>query len=115
MVYVILPSQLRANRKETTRAQMIDAHAAIDRQLKQAAQPLGREQSDLVIAALEQDGFGGGDWARVNGRYPKCATRRALDRDRKSVRKPVTNAEMVDRLLVTKKEQVRITAETQST
>src|SRR3546814_5405358 len=79
MVYVILPSQLRANRKETTRAQMIDALAAIDRQLKQAAQPLGREQSDLVIAALEQDVFGGGAWARLTGRYPNCATRRALD------------------------------------
>lgn len=78
-VYAILPSQLSANRKETTRAQMIDALAAIDRQLKQAAQPLGREQSDLVIAALEQDVFGGGAWARLTGRYPNCATRRALD------------------------------------
>src|SRR3546814_6362903 len=36
-VYALLPSQLSANRKETTRAQMIDALAAIDRQLKQAA------------------------------------------------------------------------------
>ena len=78
-VYAMLPSQLSANRKEMTRAQMIEALEAIDRQLEQAAQPLGRDQSDLVIEALELDVFSGGAWARLTGTYPNCATQAALD------------------------------------
>lgn len=77
-VYATLPARLSANRKEMTRAQMIEALAAIDRQLEQAAQPLGRQQADLVLAALAQDTFSGGVWARLTGRYPRCATARAL-------------------------------------
>jgi hypothetical protein len=79
VVYALLPAQLSANRKEMTRAQMLEALAAIDRQLDQAAQPLAREQADLVIAALEQDTFKGGPWARLTGRYTRCATRAALN------------------------------------
>ncbi|MHA6334032.1 hypothetical protein ACXYL9_10155 [Qipengyuania sp. CAU 1752] len=78
-VYATLPSQLSSNRKEMTRKQMVDAVEAIDRQLEQAAQPLDREQSNLVIAALEQDIFAGGFWARLSGNYSKCTTKRALD------------------------------------
>lgn len=77
-VYALLPARLSANRKEMTRAQMIEALAVIDRQLEQAAQPLGRQQADLVRAALAQDPFAGGGWARLTGRYPACATARAL-------------------------------------
>jgi hypothetical protein len=77
-VYATLPARLSANRKEMTRTQMIEALAAIDRQLEQAAQPLGRQQADLVLAALAQDTFSGGVWARLTGRYPRCATARAL-------------------------------------
>src|SRR3546814_8415667 len=32
-----------------------------------------------LFRSLEQDVFGGGAWARLTGRYPNCATRRALD------------------------------------
>jgi len=59
---------------------MLEALTAIDRQLESAAQPLGREKSDLVIAALSQDTFHGGVLARLTGAYPRCATRRALRR-----------------------------------
>ena len=38
---------------------------AIDRQLESAAQPLGRAEADLVIAALAQDVFAGGPLARL--------------------------------------------------
>ena len=76
--YATLPARLSANRKEMTRAQMVEALAAIDRQLEQAAQPLGRQQADLVLAALAQDAFAGGSWSRLTGRYPRCATARAL-------------------------------------
>lgn len=78
VVYVRLPASLSANRREMTRAQMLDALTAIDRQLESAAQPLARGEADLVIAALGQDVFGGGALARLTGRYPGCATARAL-------------------------------------
>jgi hypothetical protein len=57
---------------------MLDALTAIDRQLESAAQPLGRAEADLVIAALAQDVFAGGPLARLTGSYPGCATTRAL-------------------------------------
>ena len=78
-VYATLPRALSGNRREMTQAQMLEALAAIDRQLEQAAQPLGREDADLVIAALEQDPFGFGPVARLRGRYRNCRTARALD------------------------------------
>ena len=78
IVYATLPASLSANRKEMTRAQMLDALTAIDRQLESAAQPLARAEADLVIAALEQDVFHGGAWGRLTGSYPRCATARAL-------------------------------------
>ncbi len=78
IVYATLPASLSANRKEMTRAQMLEALTAIDRQLESAAQPLGRAEADLVIAALAQDTFHGGAWGRLTGSYPLCATARAL-------------------------------------
>ncbi|WP_211276702.1 hypothetical protein [Erythrobacter tepidarius] len=77
-VYATLPQSLSANRKEMTRKQMLEALTAIDRQLESAAQPLGRAEADMVIAALEQDVFAGGPVARLTGSYPGCATARAL-------------------------------------
>ncbi len=78
IVYTALPARLSANRKEMTRAQMLDAMTAIDRQLESAAQPLARAEADLVIAALSQNRFHGGAWGRLTGSYPRCATARAL-------------------------------------
>ena len=79
-VYAKLPASLSSNRKEMTRAQMLEALTALDRQLENAAQPLGREQSDLVIDALAQDVFYGGGFGRLTGAYPGCKTKRALAR-----------------------------------
>ncbi len=78
VVYARLPASLSANRREMTRAEMLGALTAIDRQLESAAQPLARAEADLVIAALGQDVFGGSALARLTGRYPRCATARAL-------------------------------------
>ncbi|MFM7403943.1 MAG: hypothetical protein ACKO1N_07590 [Erythrobacter sp.] len=78
IAYASLPSSLSANRNEMTRGQMLDALTAIDRQLDSAAQPLGRAEADLVIAALGQSVFYGGPLARLTGAYPGCATARAL-------------------------------------
>ena len=79
-VYATLPSSLSDNRREMTREQMLDALAAIDKQLERAAQPLGREDADLVIAALEQDPFRGGLIARLTNNYRRCRTAYALQR-----------------------------------
>jgi hypothetical protein len=79
VVYATLPQALSHNRRELTQAQMVESLAAIDRQLEQAAQPLGRDDADLVIAALEQDPFAPGVVPRLTGRYRRCRTERALD------------------------------------
>jgi hypothetical protein len=106
IVYATLPASLSANRKEMTRAQMLDALTALDRQLESAAQPLGRTEADLVIAALGQDPFAGGPLSRLTGSYPFCATARAL----KSIDLAATGdpaaAERVRGLLEKRREQL---------
>jgi hypothetical protein len=77
--YATLPQALSNNREEMTQPQMIEAVQALDRQLHDAAQPLARGQADLVITALEQDPFGFGIWRRLTGRYPDCATAKAIE------------------------------------
>jgi len=78
VVYAMLPQALSDNRRETTKSQMVEALKAIDRQLEAAAQPLGRDDADLVIAALGQDTFAPGLFTRLSGRYRNCKTARAL-------------------------------------
>ncbi len=78
IVYAMLPEKISANRREMTKGEMLDALAAIDRQLDNASQPLGRAESDLVIAALEQDPFKFGIVTRLSGNYRKCRTTAAL-------------------------------------
>ncbi|HSG57803.1 MAG TPA: hypothetical protein VLA45_20315 [Paracoccaceae bacterium] len=78
-VYASLPSKLADNRRGMTKQQMLASLDALDRQLESAAQPLGRAEADLVIAALEQDPFAGGLITRMSGRNPRCRTRAALD------------------------------------
>ncbi|WP_324261500.1 hypothetical protein U4960_15475 [Altererythrobacter sp. H2] len=78
VVYSVLPAALSNNAREMTRAQMVEALEAIDRQLDSAAQPLERARADLVIAALEEDVFAPGVVARLTGRYPGCRTTWAL-------------------------------------
>lgn len=75
--YGALPRSLSSNRDESTEPQMLEGLRAIDRQLHDAAQPLSQHHADLVRQSLEQDPFGGGLWARLSGRYPRCATRAA--------------------------------------
>jgi hypothetical protein len=77
-VYAKLPEKLSNNRGEMSKRQMVESLAAIDRQLDAAAQPLAREESDRVIAALEQDPFRASVLARLTNSYPGCRTARAL-------------------------------------
>lgn len=78
VVYATLPEKLSSNRGEMSKKQMVEALAAIDRQLDAAAQPLARAQTDLVIAALEQDPFRAGVIARLTNSYPRCRTAQAV-------------------------------------
>jgi hypothetical protein len=78
VVYTILPAKLSTNREEMTQGQMIEAIRAIDRQLRDAAQPLSRVHADLVLAALGQELFAAGLRQRLSGVYRDCATRRAI-------------------------------------
>ena len=80
VVYAMLPTALSNASREMTRAQMVEGVAALDRQIEKAAQPLGREQADLVIAALDEDIFAAGVLARLSGRHPHCRTARALEK-----------------------------------
>ncbi len=89
-VYAALPAKLADNRRGMTKQQMLAALDAIDRQLEAAAQPLGRADADLVIAALEQDPFAGGLVMRLSGRNPRCRTRAALDRMPERLTDPAT-------------------------
>lgn len=77
-VYATLPRELSDNRAEMTKTQMIDAVHALDRQLQSAAQPLKREEAQIVLLSTEDDPFRGGLYRRLSGRYPKCGTARAL-------------------------------------
>lgn len=76
--YAALPKPLSTNRKEMTRAEMLEGLVNTDRQLDSAAQPLGRAEANLVLGALGQDIFFGGPLARLTGFYSGCATTRAL-------------------------------------
>jgi hypothetical protein len=66
-VYAFLPAKLSDNRSEMTGAQMIDAVASIDKQIKISAQPLSDEDSALVLNSLGEDPFGGGLYRRLTG------------------------------------------------
>jgi hypothetical protein len=77
-VYALLPEKLSTNRGDMSKKQMIEALSALDRQLDAAAQPLPREQTNWLIAALEQDVFRAGVVARLTNSYPRCRTARAL-------------------------------------
>ncbi len=77
-VYATLPKEISSNRRQMTKHEMLEALAAIDRQLESAAQPLARDEADLVIAALEQDPFDFGLWTRLTGNYRRCWTGDAL-------------------------------------
>ena len=66
-VYALLPAALSNNREEMTEPQMIEALAAVDRQLDEAAQPLPRHWSDPVLAALSERAFSDGVWRRLSG------------------------------------------------
>lgn len=77
--YATLPAALSSNREEMTQPQMLDAFAAIDRQLESAALPLDRRWAEPVAAALAEDPMADGLWNRLFGAARKSATQRAIN------------------------------------
>ena len=57
---------------------MLAGIAALDAQLHEAAQPLGRAEADIVRLSLEGSEIGGGFWKRIHGRWDDCANARAI-------------------------------------
>jgi hypothetical protein len=80
VVYAVLPEKLSENRRETTQRQMLETIRAIDRQLNDAAQPLGREAAAAVRLSLEKTVVAGGFWGRLLGYYPNDGDRQATER-----------------------------------
>ncbi|WP_432201057.1 hypothetical protein ACRAQ7_02145 [Erythrobacter sp. W53] len=112
--YANLPEKLSQTRREMTRGQMVEALEAIDRQLEQAAQPLDRADTDLVITALEQDVFKAGVWSRLTGKSRRDPTAKALEqisRDRAHDGEGNDSAEQKVRALLSRRqsqmEQIR--------
>jgi hypothetical protein len=77
--YAVLPERLSANRGETTQRQWLETIRSLDSQLRDAAQPLDRNEADLVRLSTEQTDIGGSLWNRVSGDYSGCKTRRAVE------------------------------------
>lgn len=76
--YATLPAALSANREEMTQPQMLEALHALDRQLRDAAQPLARRWTEPVLAALDETIAEDGLWRRLSA-GAGGATRAAID------------------------------------
>lgn len=76
--YATIPKQMSDNRAEKSTAQMLEEIAALDNDLREAAQPLSGENAILVQYAIDRTKLGGGVLERLRTSHPKCATARAL-------------------------------------
>jgi hypothetical protein len=75
--YATLPAALSNNRDQRTEAEMLEDVRALDRQLHGAALSLSPAYAAIVERSLAADPFAGSLWARLSGRYPRCATAQA--------------------------------------
>lgn len=78
IAYATLPQTLARSAERQTRAEMMEGLRAIDRQLYEAAQPLGAREAQAVAAAMAADPFAAGLLRRLSGHDPQCATLAAL-------------------------------------
>jgi hypothetical protein len=83
VAYSTLPRRLSSNRRESTQKQMVEAIAALDRQLNDAAQGLSEARAAVVRLSIEQSRIGGGFLRRLSTRPADCGTRRALQKIRR--------------------------------
>lgn len=79
IAYSTLPVAMSRERDQQTRPELIEGLRAIDRQLIEAAQPLGTQQAEAVLAATAQSPFDASLRERLAANPRRCATRAALD------------------------------------
>lgn len=79
IAYSTLPVAMSRERDQQTRPELIEGLRAIDRQLIEAAQPLGTQQAEAVLAATAQSPFDASLRERLAANPRHCATRAALD------------------------------------
>lgn len=77
--YATIPSLMSDNRAEKSNLQMLEEIAALDSDLRTAAQPLNEANARLVQNAIDNTKIGGGVLTRLRTTHPRCATARALD------------------------------------
>lgn len=77
-MYATIPSQMSDNRAEIGAKQMLDELAAIDADLRAAAQPLRESEALLVQNAIERTIVGGTLRERLATQHAKCPTTIAL-------------------------------------
>lgn len=77
VTYATLPRRLSSNRRESTQKQMVEAIAALDRQLNDAAQGLDETRAAAVRMSIERSRIGGSFLRRLSARPMDCGTRRA--------------------------------------
>jgi hypothetical protein len=78
LAYVALPRRLSNNRGETTQKQMTETLRSLDRQIKDAAQPLNQVQAVAVRLSLEKSRAGGGFLRRLQVNPGNCGNLRAI-------------------------------------
>lgn len=93
LAYVALPRRLSNNRGETTQKQMTETLRSLDRQIKDAAQPLNQVQALAVRLSLEKSQAGGGFLRRMRVDPVTCGNRRAI-RKLVSLRSRASEAEV---------------------
>lgn len=76
--YATIPERMSDNRAQKSNAQMLEEIAALDNDLREAAQPLGQMNAMAVQYAIDNTRIGGGVLARLRTDFPKCATSVAL-------------------------------------
>jgi hypothetical protein len=79
VVYSTLPAALSSNREQMTQPQMLEALAAVDRQLESAAQPLASDQTGQVIAALAEHPARDNVWHKLFAAGRPGPTQRAIN------------------------------------
>lgn len=95
VAYATLPAALSTNREEMTQPQMLEALAAVDRQLESSAQPLERRWTEPVAAALGETALADGLWRRLSGGQRCGPTQRAIEAFNRA-----SSAESADPILV---------------
>jgi hypothetical protein len=76
--YIHYPRLMTRNRSSSSTADMLASIASLDGELRNAAMTLDDTSAALIRRTTEVTLIGGSWWRQLSGRYPNCATQRAL-------------------------------------